>query len=617
MLAALDVAIGLVLVYLLLSLFATSIGETVSQVLRLRERNLERAVTRLLGDSAELAKDFYESPRIRSLWNRSRKPSYLAPEAFAEVVIELVAGPGGADLSAAKRGDAIAGFGWGRWRSENETETGDTRSLARGRLARVMIAFSEQAGDDGAAMRAAVVKWFDAAMERTAGSYRRVMQNVLLGVGVVLALLADADTIRISTVLFDEPSLRAAFVEAATAGVAPATEDLGPVLGWTRTEMTRGFSAYWWAWWPAKLCGILLTGIAVRLGSPFWFNALQGLLQIRASLRPGDAKPAPGAVAAAAISATPSGTATAPTAAVVLPAPPETVFEPSSVAYTRGNAWMFAVVSQAAYLDENGFKAALPTSLGPWGTRPISHVETDTQVFVASSERAVLVAFRGTETLRDALTDVQYELSPSQRMAMRNDGPTERGSDSSRRMVDANPAADSGSGTERVHPGFAKAVDAVWKDLEAVLAAATDGKTPAIHFCGHSLGGALAVLAADRWRKSAAGRRVAGVYTYGQPRCVDSDFASRLDRQLGERIYRHVNHRDAVPRLPPRSFGYQHTGRCIYFDCYGRLHDSPATWFQVLDTVRITRESMSNQMRETLSDHRAQEYVGLTRAQLG
>ena len=102
-----------------------------------------------------------------------------------------------------------------------------------------------------------------------------------------------------------------------------------------------------------------------------------------------------------------------------------------------------------------------------------------------------------------------------------------------------------------VHSGFAGALDCVWDDLEGVIDIAYNKhKFENIYFTGHSLGGALAVVAAAR------SKYVGEVYTYGQPRVGNRLYA----KQVKSKVHRFVNNNDVVPRIPPPLiFGHQGT----------------------------------------------------------
>jgi hypothetical protein len=113
-----------------------------------------------------------------------------------------------------------------------------------------------------------------------------------------------------------------------------------------------------------------------------------------------------------------------------------------------------------------------------------------TQLFVAHNSKAVVVSFRGTEVkeLRDLLYDGKFTTS--------------------------------NEGTGKIHGGFQAGVDAVWKSkggqegLVAYLRRVTKNGSIPIWFTGHSLGAALAIIAAKRWN---AAHKVQGLYTFGSP----------------------------------------------------------------------------------------------------
>jgi triacylglycerol lipase len=123
------------------------------------------------------------------------------------------------------------------------------------------------------------------------------------------------------------------------------------------------------------------------------------------------------------------------------------------------------------------------------------------------------------------------------------------------------------------HRGFQEAADAIWAKLgEAVRTAMAARSAPALFFTGHSLGGALAVLGAE---KAARDHVVSAVYTYGMPRVGTATFQARY-AALADRTYRLHFGRDLVPGVPTPEQGYRHVG--LYLHCpAGRFADLPAS----------------------------------------
>jgi len=104
-----------------------------------------------------------------------------------------------------------------------------------------------------------------------------------------------------------------------------------------------------------------------------------------------------------------------------------------------------------------------------------------------------------------------------------------------------------------VHEGFSRALDQVWNPTEKWLSTAGAKK---LWITGHSLGGALALLAGARLNGIEA-----NVCTYGQPRVGDQLFAMQAEKKLGSRYCRFVHNRDIVARIPLYTIGFRHFGR--------------------------------------------------------
>jgi hypothetical protein len=104
----------------------------------------------------------------------------------------------------------------------------------------------------------------------------------------------------------------------------------------------------------------------------------------------------------------------------------------------------------------------------------------------------------------------------------------------------------------RVHRGFAHLIMQLWEAIAVVLERAHQP----LYFTGHSLGGALATLAASMHAPRA-------VYTFGAPRIGDRAFARTLSQV---RVFNIINPRDVVTHLPPEGLGprFCHAGTTIH-----------------------------------------------------
>ncbi len=129
-----------------------------------------------------------------------------------------------------------------------------------------------------------------------------------------------------------------------------------------------------------------------------------------------------------------------------------------------------------------------------------------------------------------------------------------------------------------IHAGFEAGVAAIWDSIAPALAAAA----MPLFVAGHSLGGALAAVAARRLlAEGVVGLdRLRGVYTFGKPRAGDAAFASLYrgmgDGALAARTFRLVHGADIVPAVPPWAapFAFRHVGAVLACDRGGRFDPS-------------------------------------------
>jgi hypothetical protein len=199
---------------------------------------------------------------------------------------------------------------------------------------------------------------------------------------------------------------------------------------------------------------------------------------------------------------------------------------------------------------------------------------------IAAGRGAVLVAFGGTDPLllRNWVTDLL-----------------------------AFPNADD------IHRGFAIAAEVVWPEVRAAYEQSRANGT-AFFTVGHSLGGALAVIAAENLRLEFGGA-VSGVYTFGLPRVGKADFARRYDGALGERTFRLVHGDDIIPCVPIALLGFRHVGRVLRCPRFGQFKDLvPSTDSfsnEPLLGLTVLRRALENlevsKYRQRLQDRAARE----------
>src|SRR5437016_7976060 len=115
--------------------------------------------------------------------------------------------------------------------------------------------------------------------------------------------------------------------------------------------------------------------------------------------------------------------------------------------------------------------------------------------------------------------------------------------------------------TQNLHQGFQDAVETVWPDIKLAIKNRPPSEQ-ALFFTGHSLGGALAVIAAEHAMRDPEVQATAtAVYTFGSPRTGGTEFFNNY-APLGSRTFRLVHGNDVVATVPPSQLGdFRHVGQ--------------------------------------------------------
>lgn len=200
-----------------------------------------------------------------------------------------------------------------------------------------------------------------------------------------------------------------------------------------------------------------------------------------------------------------------------------------------GNAALLATASQLAYYPADRGVPAYKDELGLDAT--LVSVG-NTQAYLAHSPEHVVVAFRGSEspTSIDGLKD--WLLTNAANLLVAPQG-----------ELAAEFAA--AGVTARWHQGFVSAITAVWPTLFPATEAEVQKQDRPLWVTGHSLGGALALLAA--WLLKRKFVNVHQVVTFGAPMVGNADVSAALNREFGGKVTRYVNGPDPVPLLPMMS----------------------------------------------------------------
>jgi len=358
----LEVVAGLSFIFFLVSVFVSALNEWISAALGLRASDLKTGLKNLLGEDVSTAPDvgpaeavntarpaagspvqtapgaapqpasptgfgmaaaLLTHPMIQNLSpiqvfsKKITAPSYLEASVFSSALVDLIV-PGPNQQSIAPLRSAVA-------------------SMTNVDLRDSLLPLIDRAGDNMDRARKNIEVWYDHAMERVSGRYKRRAQAIMFLLGLIFASGLNVDTISATAHLWNDPVLRDHMMKqeqslSASGSAAcdnPAAQkglsstDLEAVqrrkLKCTATLVGDAYSAAalpigWsedarakWSWrfWSAPggeltmLFGWFLTALAACLGAPFWFDLLNKTLGMNSRLtgaKPAKSDPSPAPV---------------------------------------------------------------------------------------------------------------------------------------------------------------------------------------------------------------------------------------------------------------------------------------------------------------------------------
>ena len=218
---------------------------------------------------------------------------------------------------------------------------------------------------------------------------------------------------------------------------------------------------------------------------------------------------------------------------------------------------------------------------------------TDTQLILFGTKKFIVIAFRGTTGMKDIKTDLKYfdhEINPEERIAEYRDLP---------------------SG----HKGFRESIYSLinqqhlFKQLKAFIGQYTDDPTNfPVYLTGHSLGGALAIMAIKPLQYNQE-FKFGGAYTFAPALAVSCSNKDKFENEKAL-IHNVVNHTDIVPRLNFRH--YRLIGNFYRLSKYEPNHcieDDGALYHEEVRFVKMLAKEDLRFMNSVLGYHRLDRYI--------
>jgi len=276
----LEVALGLTLIYYVLSLIVSYVTSEIAKWTEMRAKDLKEGLQELLGDSGKL-QDLLETPSIQILRPKRLKllrggikiydVDEIPPATFALTLVNML------DPTGAGQGtfDDI----------KNAIQT-----LPDGNTKKALLGLINSGVKNVDEFRGRIEGWFDAAMAGVSSLYKQHARRIAVVIALVVTIATGVDSIQVTKSLWQEPAIRATAAvkvdeflkeEKPQGNVQTYIDTLKelkiPIL-WSRDTLPQ--DPIGWAW---KGLGLALTWVAVAQGSSFWYQILKQIRSATAS----------------------------------------------------------------------------------------------------------------------------------------------------------------------------------------------------------------------------------------------------------------------------------------------------------------------------------------------
>jgi len=264
-----DVAIGLIFTFLTVSLAVSSILEAIASVMKWRSNTLLQGVKQLLNDPnlTGVALSIYNhalvNPRDAGTATHEgqlkNKPAYIVPLQFADALIQI---------------------GKITQDSPDKIKAAINSYFTDVQIRNFLLGSVDRTAGDISKMRVEIAGWFDNAMDRLGGEYKRRTQIWTFFIALLIAGSLNISSITIGKALWQQPMIAKSIAPTENFKTAVAQlQNMDVPLGWTQARFadlktTNGLDA---------IAGWLITAVATLFGASFWFDALGRIIRLKGS----------------------------------------------------------------------------------------------------------------------------------------------------------------------------------------------------------------------------------------------------------------------------------------------------------------------------------------------
>jgi uncharacterized protein YktB (UPF0637 family) len=282
----LNLVIGIIFIYFLVALACSTVQEIIANALNMRAENLEKWLKDTFREN-NLGEKILAHRLVDGLTAAGRKASYIPSRIFSDTLLDLV-----------NNSDKP-------YTLESLKEAVEKSDLPQDFKRRLNQSISESWGGMES-VRQDIETWFDSAMERISGTYKKKAHFFLGIASVAIVLIFKIDSVEIARYLYDHPEKSAALADQVAGtiqdldqrriSISPDSTSIDQAIkaniqelkliqadlestqlpfGWESKSTSESFLT--------TALGLLLTMMAGFVGAPFWFDVLNKLVNLRGS----------------------------------------------------------------------------------------------------------------------------------------------------------------------------------------------------------------------------------------------------------------------------------------------------------------------------------------------
>ena len=324
-----EILIGVIIVFILVSTICTSIREGIESLLKTRAAYLEQGIRQLLNDpkGEGLASKLFNHPLVFGLFNGDYKagtdtadtsllakgknlPSYIPSKNFAQALMDIAAAGAKPDAVNSSNGAPVVNL---------DTIRQNISNVENPAIQRVLLNAVDTAQGDLNKAQLALEDWYNSGMDRVSGWYKRSTQWIIFWIALSVAVGLNVDTLKIIDYLAKSDTARKVMIKEAEAlnstggaqldykEAQKRLDKLNLPIGWTDQTLKAYYKKV-----DVKvrdkngkiitdkktdvlssqillaLLGWLITALAATIGAPYWFDLLNKVMVVRSTIKPNE-----------------------------------------------------------------------------------------------------------------------------------------------------------------------------------------------------------------------------------------------------------------------------------------------------------------------------------------